>query len=117
MTKLNINGIDIVGGKNVSIMGGAVVIDGVRHEFSDKLEIRVVEGTIENLSTDKNISCLNVSGDVRAGGSVNCDEIKGNVSAGGSINCDDIGGNVNAGGSVNCDDIGGSVAATVVKRG
>jgi len=120
MNRIIINGVEIVSSSgNVDIVGGRVVIDGVTQsvDISSGAEIRVTEGSINNLTTDRSVRCLNVGGNVEAGGSVNCDRITGSVRAGGSVNCDDIGGDVRAGGSVNCDDIGGSVTASVVKRG
>lgn len=80
---------------NVKI-GDETVIQG----FSDRLEIRVLEGTIGELNADGSVNCNNVAGNVRAGGSVNCDNVGGDVSAGGSVNCDKVGGSVKAGGSV-----------------
>jgi len=119
VVRVTINGVDIVGGQNITIRNGTVVVDGneVQGDFVGKMELRILEGTIENLTTDRSVTALGISGNVAAGGSVNCDSIGGSVTAGGSVNCDDVSGDVRAGGSVNCDDVGGSVAAAIIKRG
>ena len=101
MATINVNG-KIYKGNNVSIIGNNVVIDGKVQDkgLSGVVEVKILEGVLENLSSDASVSCNNVHGNVSAGGSVSCDDIGGNVNAGGSVSCDDIGGNVNAGGSI-----------------
>lgn len=102
MATIQINGVTYTG-NSVNIINGRVIVDG-REQDGDKLsgvvEIRVVEGLLQNLSSDASINCGSVQGNVSAGGSVNCDRVGGSVTAGGSVNCDDIGGNVSAGGSI-----------------
>lgn len=116
---MKFNGGDIIAGRNITIIGNRIIVDGneIEGSFSGKVELHILEGVVENIKADGSINALDVSGSINAGGSVNCDAVTGDVSAGGSVNCDDVGGSVRAGGSVNCDDIGGSVTATVVKRG
>jgi hypothetical protein len=89
-------------GQNVSIINGVVTVDGVVQDqkVSGVVEIRILEGSPINITTDASVNCGDVKGEVSAGGSVNCDDVGGNVSAGGSVNCDVVGGNVRAGGSV-----------------
>lgn len=74
-------------GNSVSIINGNVIIDGVvqGQTVPRHIEIRVVEGTLHNLTTDESVNCNNVTGDVTAGGSVNCDDVGGSVTAGGSV--------------------------------
>jgi hypothetical protein len=110
---MTVNGktITVPSGRNVIVTNGVVMVDGVRYgeeEFGKNiLYITVKEGVVENITTDLSVNCLNVEGDVNAGGSVNCDTVRGNVSAGGSVNCDDVKGDVQAGGSVIADNIYG----------
>lgn len=88
---------------DVTVRNGQVVYNGDvvgNVSNNNKVEIRVLEGTIHKLEADGAVNCNDVTGNVSAGGSVNCDNIGGNANAGGSINCDDIGGNANAGGSI-----------------
>lgn len=104
MNRIQINNISYssINGK-VDIVGGKIVIDGVVQEqtLNSVVEVRVLEGAINSLSTDASVSCGNVNGDVKAGGSVNCANVQGDVKAGGSINCGSVAGSVKAGGSVN----------------
>ena len=102
MATININGRNYNGTK-VVIRDGIIAIDDVvQNDNSAKnaVDIRVLDGTIFNLETDRSVSCGRVNGNVSAGGSVNCDDVHGDVNAGGSVNCDDIAGHVVAGGSV-----------------
>lgn len=101
MASFNIDGVSITG-TNITIRNGTIIVDGkvIKDGASGVVEVKVTGGKISKLDTDASVSCLDVSGDVHAGGSVNCDNIGGNVNAGGSVNCDDVGGNINAGGSV-----------------
>lgn len=119
MNRISIGGRIFESISNVQIFKDTLTVNGQRVEgtLSGVVEIRVLDGKIENLSCDASVNCGAVEGDVRAGGSVNADSVGGNVHAGGSVHCDAVGGNVAAGGSVNCDDIGGSVTASIVKRG
>jgi hypothetical protein len=100
--RISING-RVFSGQNVNIAGGHVYINGVRQD-GDKLEgvveVRILEGSVENLQSDASITCGNVGGNVHAGGSVQCDNVKGSINAGGSVQADDVRGSINAGGSV-----------------
>lgn len=101
MAKFTIDGREF-SGRNISIINGRVTIDGVLQEGSltGTVEIRVVEGTVENLQSDSSISCGNVEGNVDAGGSVQCGNVGGSVDAGGSVQCGSVNGDVDAGGSI-----------------
>lgn len=98
-------------GNNVSIINGVVKVDGVIQEsnVNGVVEIRVLEGTIENLTTDASVTCQAVTGNVEAGGSVQCATVGGSVDAGGSIKCGDVGRDVDAGGSVQCGKVTGRI--------
>lgn len=126
MATIKIGGVSVTG-NNIEIRNGVVTVDGVVIEgvqntsgasisTGGAVEVRVLEGRVENLKADGSIVAANVEGSVQAGGSVNCDAVDGSVSAGGSVNCDDVRGNVSAGGSVSCDDVGGNVTAMTVRR-
>jgi hypothetical protein len=123
MTTVTINGVTIEVDDNasVNIAGGNVIINGKVHEtltgLKGGVEVRILEGVLNHLTSDKSVTALSVKGNVTAGGSINCDNVGGNVTAGGSVNCDDIAGNAKAGGSINCDDIGGDATASIIKRG
>lgn len=127
MASINIGGVQVTG-NNIEIRNGKVIVDGVVIEGVNNtngvsisgggvLEVRVLEGRVENLKADGSITCGNVEGSANAGGSVRCDDVKGNANAGGSITCGDVGGNASAGGSVKCGDVRGNVTAMSVKRG
>jgi len=119
MAKIVINGVEYFSDNSISINGDTVTVDGIEQnaKIPNLVEIRILEGTIQNLITDRSVTCKNVGGNIEAGGSVNCDDVEGNITAGGSVNCDDVGGNIEAGGSVNCDDVTGSINAPKVRHG
>ena len=99
----NIGGIS-VSGHNVSITNGQIKVDGIVIEGAGVqngiLEIRIVEGVIENLSADGSVKANQIKGNVSAGGSITCDCVGGSINAGGSVKCGRVGGHINAGGSV-----------------
>jgi hypothetical protein len=101
MATFTINGVTF-SGSNVTIRNGTVIIDGQVQEgtLNGIVEVRIVEGVLNHLTSDASVNCGQVNGNVSAGGSVNCDAVGGNVNAGGSVKCDDVGGDVIAGGSV-----------------
>jgi hypothetical protein len=119
MAKITIDGVAMHVGRNLTINGDKIIVDGVvqPQHLSGVTEIRIVEGVLAELHTDRSVHCENVEGNVHAGASVNCEKVGGSVRAGASVNCGNVKGSVTAGASVNCDDIGGSVHATIVKRG
>ena len=69
------------------------------------------DGPALNVDCAVNLTCNEVSGNVRAGGDVTCDTVNGSVDAGGSVTCDDVMGNLSAGGDVTCDAVDGNVNA------
>ena len=101
MAKINIDGRDFVG-RSISIINGKVKVDGVEQDGSlhGVVEIRILEGKLEQLTTDASVNCGDVLGSVEAGGSVNCGNVGSSVDAGGSVNCGKVSGSVDAGGSV-----------------
>lgn len=110
MGTIKIGGVTVTG-NNIQILNGRVIVDGVEISGVNNtngvsiasggtLEIRVLEGRVENLQADGSIYCGDIGGSASAGGSINCGDVDGKVSAGGSVNCGDVGGNVSAGGSV-----------------
>lgn len=97
-----INGKTYVG-NSISVINGVVTIDDVIQDggkLSGVVEIRITEGTLQNLTTDAPVNCNDVLGDVSAGGPVNCENVGGNVKAGGPVNCENVAGMVSAGGSI-----------------
>lgn len=98
-SKVVINGVSYVGGKNVRIINGKVIIDG-KDMTPDAKNITIqIEGDVSNLSVDicdklsvtGNVNELStVSGDVEIGGSVG-----GNIkTTSGDIKCGNIAGDV-----------------------
>jgi hypothetical protein len=92
---------------------GQVLIDGAMEEdtLHGRVEIHVIEGTLENLEVAGDVHCGAVGGDVDAGGSITCGDVGGDVDAGTSVTCGAVRGDVDAGTSVTCGDVGGSIDA------
>lgn len=113
MNRVSINGKTYTSNSSITVVNGVVTIDGktVEEDAKHVMTIKIIEGSIGELQTDKAVVCENVTGNVRAGGSVNADNIGGDVHASGSVSCDDVKGSVQAGGSVSCDRVGGNVDA------
>ena len=104
MAKISINGFDIEVGRDLTINGDKIIIDGVvqtQIEPRKIMEIRIIEGTIENVRSDMSVTCNDVTGNVDAGMTVNCGNVGGNVDAGMSVNCGNVNGDVDAGMSIN----------------
>lgn len=126
MGTINIGGVT-VSGNNIQIFNGKVIVDGVEISGVNNtngvsistggvLEIRVLEGKIENLQADGSITCGDVGGNADAGGSIKCGDVGGSANAGGSVTCGDVGGSASAGGSVTCENVTGSVSAVNVRH-
>lgn len=86
-------------GNSILIVNGKVTIDGVVQDGSVNgvVEVRVLEGEIQNLRSDASITCGDVKGTVQAGMEVTCGAVGGNVQAGMDVKCDTVGGSVTAG--------------------
>jgi len=121
--KFTINGKTFSGSEeSVSIINGRVFVDGKEVDpegeaLSGVVEVRILEGTIRNLTSDSSITVEkgDVLGNVDARISLTVHgNVQGNVAAGHSATIKgDVGGDVKAGMSVTCGDIKGSVKAGV----
>lgn len=92
-------------GASVCVRDNEIWVDGNLVEAGPSntqrvLEVRVLEGRINDLSADGYITCGAVEGDVSAGGYVTCGAVGGDVSAGGYVRCGTVGGDVSAGGYI-----------------
>lgn len=118
-SSIKINGRDIVGGRDLSIINGVVMVDGKVVDMDvvgtcaepGIVSVVVTGGDIHELKTDASVRCHDVTGNVDAGGSVTCRDVGGNVDAGGSITSGNVGGSVDAGGSVRCGTVAGKIDA------
>lgn len=111
--RISINGVDIVGGRNISIKNGRVIVDGNDVTPESKNITIEVSGNVETLdvgsantikisgdcanveSQSGDIICGNVTGDVRStSGDIDCENLKGDASTiSGNISCHIIEGN------------------------
>lgn len=111
--RISINGVDIVGGRNISIKNGKVIVDGNDVTPESKNITIEVTGNVETLdvgsantikisgdcanveSQSGDIICGNVSGDVRStSGDIDCENVRGDTSTiSGDISCHTIEGN------------------------
>lgn len=101
MATINIDGRTFQG-SSVSIRNGRVTVDGVEQagNVHGTIELRI-EGKLDKLECDGNVTCGDVLGSVLAGGSVQCKNVGGVVQAGGSVRAEGhIKGTIQAGGSV-----------------
>lgn len=98
MARIVIDG-KVFSGNSISIRNGQVTIDGVTADgtVNGVGAIRVLEGKIEHLTTDSEVHCGDVGGDVKAGMSVTCGNVAGRVDAGMSVDCGDVHGHIEAG--------------------
>lgn len=109
-----VNGQRIVGGKNINITAGRIVVDGVDVTPDGKTVNIEVHGNVTSLTADY-AKTIQVSGDVGAlktgSGDVQVRGVTGGVETGsGDITCAAVGGNVRTGsGDVECDAVAGSV--------
>lgn len=100
--QININGVSFSCGNNTQVMtiGKDVYINGKKVDVGDIkssiLNIKV-EGTIDELKCDGDVTCQNVSGNIRAGSYVECGDVGGNVTSGSYVECGNVVGNVKAG--------------------
>lgn len=69
------------------------------------------EGGALNISSDFNVCCNDVKGNVTAGNNVECNNIEGNVQASNNVECNNVSSNLSAGNNVDCNNIGGNVTA------
>lgn len=105
MNTITINGQTITtdGATRISIRNGEVRLDGKL--VADKLPRDVVchvvqwDGPLASLEVSGDAHTGDVSGNVKANGSVTCRDV-GAVRADGSVRCGKVGGNITAGGSV-----------------
>ena len=111
---VTINGRSVKVGRNVNIIDGKIISDGVvvsSFEDSDEgITIEKIEGTIGklechsplvvhgdihgNVQSYRPINCGNINGHLKADGPVNCGDVKGSLKASGPVNCGNIGGNL-----------------------
>jgi hypothetical protein len=100
---VNIDG-RIYSGDQIVVKGNRIFVDGIEQDGvlikGPALEVRILEGVLQNLQCDGSVVAGNIAGNVNAGGSVECHDIVGNVSAGGSVRMNVAQGRVTAGGSV-----------------
>lgn len=112
MATLQING-QTYTGDNINIAGGSIIIDGniVQSNLTGIQEIRILDGSVNNVTSTASVNCGEVRGSVDAGGSVTCGDVHADGDAGGSVKCGNVGGNVDSGGSTNCGNVTGDVDA------
>lgn len=113
MATVSING-KTYEGTNIDISGGNIIIDGIVQQsgLTGIQEIRIIDGSINQLKSTASVTCTTVTGNIDAGGSVTCSgDVGGYIDAGGSINCGNVGRYADAGGSINCGNVTGNVDA------
>lgn len=100
-----------INGDNV---GGKIIVNGVEQnglEATPKISIEILGGSIQHVDTNLNLTCGEVTGNVKAGMNVKCGNISGNADAGMGIEAQDIGGDADAGMDVKARDISGDAKA------
>lgn len=110
MGTIRVNGetFDIPNGASINVRNGEISINGKKWEMGDDIRIGdvVIEGNVGEIRSEASVAVDgDVSGPVRAQGSISANNISGDVDAGGSVNAHDISGKVCAGGDVNANKI------------
>jgi hypothetical protein len=101
LTVINTNGRITVNGDLVENPAGD---DGI-------VEIRIMEGSIHTVESDRNVVCGEVTGDVKAGGNVVAKDVGGSVKSGGNTTCGDVTGDVKAEGNIQSGRVSGKAKA------
>jgi len=109
---ITINGQMVKAGRNINIIDGKVVSDGVvvsTFNDADGVTIEKIEGSIGKLECHYPLVVHgDVNGNVMCYRPVNCGNINGHLKADGPVNCGDVKGSLKASGPVNCGNIGGN---------
>ena len=109
---VTINGRTVKVGKNVNIIDGKIISDGMvvsQFDNSEGVTIENIEGSIGKLECHYPLVVHGaINGNVMAYRPVNCGDINGHLKADGPVNCGDVRGSLKASGPVNCGDIGGN---------
>jgi transcriptional regulator with XRE-family HTH domain len=113
--KLNINEkTDFLGNWNDDNTIRGIILKGREvlaiHEDLSKFSFNI-EGEALNITSNCNVKCVNVEGNVNACNNVACDKVGGNANAGNNIDCNMITGNANAGNNIDSEKIDGSCTA------
>lgn len=99
MNSIKINGNNIVGGKNITIKNGRVIVDGndVTGEDSKVITIEII-GNVEELSVDActKVTITGSTGPIKTmSGDVKCGDVNGSVKTmSGDVRCGSIAGDV-----------------------
>lgn len=96
---IKINGITIIGGKNVTVRSGRVIVDGKKVETGDAKQINIeIHGGVEHISAD---TCDSITVNGTAGhvstmsGDVRCGDVSGSVKTmSGDVHCASVAGKV-----------------------
>lgn len=102
MSRITINGKTIeVQGNNISVINGVIKVDGkvIEEGLSGTVKIEW-QGDLASLTSDGDVTCGNIQGDVQVGGSLRCGDVGKSATVGGSVQCGPIRGDLVAGGSV-----------------
>lgn len=101
-TVINGREINIPNGSNISIVGNQIYVDGKIYrdeQLEDKKIVQIViTGDVGNITSDCDVSCKNVNGNIKCGR--DCEvigDITGDVIAGRDIECDKVNGSAKAG--------------------
>lgn len=85
-------------GRNVEIINGAIVIDGVAHDDELPGEIHIqIDGDVERVETGPgSVTAQNVGAIQTLSGDVNCGDVTGSIrTMSGDVVCKKVAGNVN----------------------
>lgn len=99
MNKIQINGMSIVGGRNITITNGRVIVDGKDVTGDDAKTITIeIQGDVAELSADM-CTTITVTGTVgkikTQSGNVRCGDVSGSVQTmSGDVSCGAVAGDV-----------------------
>jgi len=86
-----------------------IIINGSYKYRSSKCININVEGDVQTVDTQGDVTCQNVTGDISTQGDVTCKDVGNSISTQGDVTCRDIGRGISTMGDINCHNVNGPI--------